>query len=253
MNAVGVPLRRAVLAVGLLWTALGCGGYTITKVDDAPERAAAPAKAKGGGGGGSSAPTKTAPRGQRGQIQLTTAAGVQMLVDGVPITYDLSQGYVAEVAPGQHQVEVVNLLGKVVGSDVPNVPAGQRVRYRYAKKVLSKESTVPASAMPAPAPAVAVAPTPAAPQVGSVQLDGLTPFSDRVWVDGREVPFTQSYGSYIGTNLTAGTHELRVERGGQVVYQGPLGIRAAENHRCLATVGFDYRWTLDCHFTRPAL
>ena len=264
------PLSRTFLAaVSTLLFTLACGGYTIAKVEDvAPSEdqpapgaptpspaipvtnTATPTPAQ------PVAPTAPAPvpaRVSSGQIQVTTMAAVQAVVDGVPVAFDMNQGYVLDVPPGSHSLEIVNLLGRPVATQTVNVPSGKRVRYNYRKKILSSAGTVPYSkvvAAPVPTPAP-TAPTPAV--LGSAQLDGFTPLTDRVWVNGREVPYDQTRAGYVVRALSAGEHNLRVERSGQVVYQGALGIRNGENHRCIAVLGSDWRWTLSCHYTTPQL
>ena len=96
--------------------------------------------------------------------------------------------------------------------------------------------------MPAPAP---VSP-------GSVEITGLSGYGSAVFVDGYGARYDSWQTSYIASGLTPGNHDLRVEIDGSVVYTGDAWVESGQNHRCLAT--FDgWSWSLDCHFTRPAL
>lgn len=89
-------------------------------------------------------PSGTAP----GQIQLTTGAGIQPMVDGVPMRLTESQGYLAEVPAGEHDLEVRNLLGRVTGNAKIQVSAGRRIRYEWRRRELSLLGEVETSPMP---------------------------------------------------------------------------------------------------------
>ena len=264
------PLSRTFLAaVCTLVFTLACGGYTIARVEDvAPQTDAletpgtptpVPVAATPPASGIANRPPPTAPTTPppppagttNGQIQVTTLAAVQAVVDGVPVAFDMNQGYVLDVSPGSHSLEIVNLLGRPVATQTVRVESGKRARFNYRKKVLSSSGTVPyTKIVAAPVPTT---PVPSAAVLGSAQLDGFTPLTDRVWVNGKEVAFDQARAGFVVRALPAGEHNLRVERSGQVVYQGAIGIRDAENHRCIAVLGSDWRWTLSCHYTTPQL
>jgi hypothetical protein len=84
-----------------------------------------------------------------GQIQLTTGAGIQPMVDGVPMRLTTSQGYLSEVSAGKHSLEIRNLLGSVTGSAEVDVLGGRRVRYEWRRRSLSLLGDVASSPMPA--------------------------------------------------------------------------------------------------------
>jgi len=242
-----------------LWIALGCGGYTITKMEDtpppaetteaAPTSAAAPAPAPAPASAPAPAPAPAKKAGS-GQIQVTTGAAVQAYVDGVPVAFDNYQGYVADVPAGTHTLEIMNLLGKIQATEQVDVPAGQRVRFTYKKKILSKTGTVAASALPPPPePTVIVVeqPTP-----GSIQIAGLSTYGDAVWIDQYQVGYSTTHASFVRGGMEPGTYAIRVESGGQVVYEGPIDVRSGENHRCMLEFQ-GWERVLNCHWTRPAL
>ncbi len=144
-----------ILSFVLFWT-LGCGGLPQIQIvmPEGTPVAAAPGVRRA---------AKPAPSRQPAEIQVTTMAAVQVIVDGVPAPFDSQQGFVASVAPGAHRVEVINLVGRQVGAADVSVNAGERARFQYRKKTLSALSTVVASTpAPAPAPVAAAAPPPRA-------------------------------------------------------------------------------------------
>jgi hypothetical protein len=273
------PWTALVTLVGVV-LALGCGGYSITiqpppgpsteaatevVAEVAPEAApVAPAAAAAPAAPATKPrPTPVAPapaplpapapppaRTGTGQIQVTTGAAVQAIVDGVPMPFTAEQGYVSEVSAGTHQLEIMNLVGALVASQAVDVPAGKRVRFSYKPKTLTQTGIVEASPVPIPEPVYVPAPAPIVP--GSVQITGLASYGDAVFVDGYAARFDARQGSYLSSGLTPGDHDLRVEIDGRVAYSGPVHVRSGENHRCLAAWD-GWQWTLDCHFTRPAL
>jgi hypothetical protein len=68
-----------------------------------------------------------------GQIQVTTGAAVQAMVDGVPMPFTTEQGYVMDVTSGTHQLEIYNLLGQASASQSVDVPSGKRVMFTLGK------------------------------------------------------------------------------------------------------------------------
>ena len=83
-----------------------------------------------------------------GQIQLTTGAGIQPIVDGVPMRLTTSQGFLSEVSAGKHRLEIRNLLGNVTGSAEVDVLGGRRTRYEWRRRSLSLLGDVASSPMP---------------------------------------------------------------------------------------------------------
>jgi hypothetical protein len=83
-----------------------------------------------------------------GQIQLTTGAGIQPVVDGVPMRLTTSQGFLSEVSTGKHSREIRNLLGNVTGSAEVDVLDGRRTRYEWRRRSLSLLGDVASSPMP---------------------------------------------------------------------------------------------------------
>ncbi len=83
-----------------------------------------------------------------GQIQLTTGAGIQPLVDGVPMRLTTSQGFLSEVPTGKHSLEIRNLLGNITGSAEVDVLDGRRTRYEWRRRSLSLLGDVASSSMP---------------------------------------------------------------------------------------------------------
>jgi hypothetical protein len=191
-------------------------------------------------------PKKASP----GQIQVTTAAAVQAYVDGVPVAFDSYQGYVADVTAGTHTLEIMNLLGKIQATEQVDVPSGQRVRFTYRKKTLTKTGTVTATALPPPPePAVIVVEKPGP---GSVQIAGLSTLGDAVWIDQYQVGYSTTHASFVKGGMEPGAYSIRVESAGQVVYEGPIEVRSGENHRCMLEFK-GWERVLNCHWTRPAL
>ncbi|MBT3222691.1 MAG: hypothetical protein HN348_26755 [Proteobacteria bacterium] len=195
-----------------------------------------------------SAPTGGAP----GQIQVTTMAAVQAILDGVPMTFNTVQGYVAwSVRPGNHSLQIKNMLNKEMANVTVTVPAGKRVRYEYKKKSLTKLGVVNTSARPAePAPEPAPAAPP--PPPGSLQITGLSAYEATVWVNGGQVGFSNGTNSFVKGGLQAGTYNIRVEGQNQVLYEGPMEVQSGQNHRCMAEYK-NFQWQLNCHWTQPAM
>ncbi|MFT6145794.1 MAG: hypothetical protein ACJAZO_002035 [Myxococcota bacterium] len=83
-----------------------------------------------------------------GQIQLTSRAGIQPMVNGVPMRLTASQGFMSEVSEGKNSLEVRNLLGNVTGSAQVEVLDGRRIRYEWRRRALSLLGDVASSPMP---------------------------------------------------------------------------------------------------------
>lgn len=89
-----------------------------------------------------------------GQIQLATAALVNVYLDGVLHLRNPSAGGVVrvdDVTPGTHLLEVKNGLGKVVASSSIEVAPGTQVRLRYQDRALSDLGRGPVDTKPLPA------------------------------------------------------------------------------------------------------
>lgn len=234
---------RAVL-VGTAGVLLACGG-----LGDQVDRAAQGLVGGGGGGGGKAKAKKAS----KGELQVTTGAAVQVYVDGAPVTFDMAEGYVQRLTPGQHQMEVINALGKTVATEVVTISAGKRTRYQYrtgGRLDALGVTSMPDRPVAAPVPAVtwtAAAPAP----TGSVQIEGVES-SGRVFVDGRSVGWTE-WGGFVSSNLSSGSHGLRVESYGQIIYDGTVDVSSGQNHRCVLALDTFGSWGLDCHWTTPAL
>ena len=192
-----------------------------------------------------------------GQIQVVSAAAVQVIVDGQPLTYDSpSMAFVSgHNLSGTHQLEIWNAWGSVVVSRQIQVPADKRVRLRYKKKQLTEMGM---TQMPGGAPPAATArrsgkrqgSVPAIPN-GSLEIVG--PREAALWVDGQMVPWRADTGSFIATDVALGSHQVRFERDGKVAYVGSVGVLPSTNHRC----SINWRWTAfayaaTCHHTLPA-
>ncbi len=275
-------IRRSVLVVGFAFWSLACGGMPTPKIVWETPEEGAPADAVTDTAGAEEEvvepgtpkprpkpkptnkpntptpqpqqdppkPTNTASSTKgKGQIQVSTTAGVQLIVDGQPIGYDAPSGsYIADVRSGTHQIEIMNMLGKISATDTVNVPNGERVRYRYKKGGdLSLLGNVTATfTAPPPAP---VAPAPSTYQ-GSIEITGLDASYSTVFVNGRRI--NSSNGSFILGQLNAGNHDLRVEQYSSVIYTGAIEVQAGKNHRCLLTYDNYAAAYLDCHWTSPA-
>jgi hypothetical protein len=193
-------------------------------------------------------PRKT-PVGQNGQLQIWTAAAVVIRVDGVPLVFEPSQGFMLwDATSGTHLIEVTNMLGKKTVAETIEIPSGQRVKYEYRSKQLSRVGTMPMSAQPVYA---APEPVPVAEPPGSVQISGISPYAGAVFVNGVQVGFNNNLNGFVVGNLLPGAHKLRVEADNRVVYQGDVDVRSGENHRCMLDAS-TYDWQLSCHWTRPA-
>ncbi|MEQ1572363.1 MAG: hypothetical protein ABMA64_42465, partial [Myxococcota bacterium] len=111
------------------------------------------------------APRAAAPvAGDPGELQLITMAAVQVMVDGAPIGFDSRQGYLEQLAPGTHRLQILNLLGATITEREVEILSNQRTQLRYADKVLSDQGRMPMRGRPvAPAPeaAAVVVETPA--------------------------------------------------------------------------------------------
>lgn len=88
-------------------------------------------------------PTRSQPVARPGELQLMTMAAVQPLVDGVPMPYDPNQGFLAELPPGTHRVQVIDMLGRQVATTDVEVLASERSQLRWASKQLSDLGRVP--------------------------------------------------------------------------------------------------------------
>lgn len=86
---------------------------------------------------------------------------------------------------------------------------------------------------------------------GSLAIAGFDDRSGAVWVDAVRVPYDAASGSFLARELSAGTHEVRVEKDQRVAYKGVLEVRGDQNHRCLLEAR-GREWALDCFFERPA-
>ena len=213
--------RRTVAFVALLLTALGCGGDVADRLERAADALGGPAPSRKGGRGG-------ARKASKGEVQVTTGAAVVVYVDGAPVTFDMAEGYVQRLTPGQHQMEVVNALGKTVATETITISAGQRTRYQC--RTGGRLDGLGTTSMPERAVAAPVAAPLAAP-AGSLQIDGLDS-GGHVWVDGRAATWTQ-WDGFVAKNLASGGHDLRVESYGSVIYEGGIDVSAGQNRGCL--------------------
>jgi hypothetical protein len=253
-------LHRLVLCVSLAF-ALACGGLPSAQVAVAPPvppvpaavgTVAAPAATTKPASTtkGAAKPTKKASSGGgNGEIQVTTAAAVQLYVDGIPATFDPAQGYVMSVAPGTHHIEIVNLAGRTQVDEDVQIDASTRSMWRYKNGgVFESKGHAPVHhSEPAPAPE----PVPEAVYVpvGNVLFDGANVYDARVWVDGYEAGRGEA-GDYWSTGLGEGPHELRIEAQGKVIYSGPVDVRGNQTRRCTTSIdsysgeayGFDCHW-----------
>jgi hypothetical protein len=81
-----------------------------------------------------SAAVKKAPKSKGyGQIQVTTMAAVTMQVDGQHVVFGPS-GFLADVEPGQHRVELFDVLGRKKVDEVVTVDKGRRYAFRWRSK-----------------------------------------------------------------------------------------------------------------------
>lgn len=68
-----------------------------------------------------------------GQMQVTTVAAVTMQVDGQYVAYGPS-GFLADVEPGQHRLELFDMLGRKKVDEVVTVQKGRRHTFRWKSK-----------------------------------------------------------------------------------------------------------------------
>jgi len=75
-----------------------------------------------------------------GQLLILVNGGVMVSIDGRPMQFVAMEGgyLAARVSAGRHKVIIKNMMGNVVLERNVQIPAGQRLKMRYAKKELSR-------------------------------------------------------------------------------------------------------------------
>ena len=130
--------------------------FVLAPADPPPAEAlAAPAAASAR----PQAPRSGAPSEAPGEVQLLTVALGRVLLDGEPMTFDAAVGaYVASVAPGEHRLQILEMLGTGVKAErAVSVTSGRRSQLRYAKGQITDQGSMPIASSSAAAPAAVAA------------------------------------------------------------------------------------------------
>ena len=88
-----------------------------------------------------------------GELQLMTMAAVQASIDGVPMTFDTSQGYLTTLSPGTHRLQISGAFGKMLSDTEVRIVSGERTQLRWVKGILLELGQMPAQTVGAAATA----------------------------------------------------------------------------------------------------
>jgi hypothetical protein len=184
-----------------------------------------------------------------GEIQILDAEeSVTIEVDGravAPGAGDRS-ATAADLAGGTHRVQIYDLRGTLVVSTTVTAKVDEQVRLELHRGQLIELGRGPL----APRAAECPAPAPAGP--GGLQVTGLYPEAVAVWVDAQPVRWQPTRQSFLVEGLASGAHDVRIAKGNQTWWTGPMRVYPGLVRRCVPDPG-PQGVVIDCVFTEGAV
>ena len=157
------------------------------------------------------------PSANAAEIQVATLVPINILVDGVPISWDedTGLGVVTDVPEGLHRIEARTLFGKTIVSKEVELASDEQARFEYRKKKLNYIGTykiattaLPPSSMPTgPVSTTTVVETQeqvVSPGVGIVISDGYDTVSVGAGGFGSGIIVSDGYGSGVIVDVPVG-------------------------------------------------